>query len=377
MAIKTFEKLAENEKRELKKGVIEITGKAMNRTALGVVDAVFTMFPDITFAELKKMLPDEINPSAPKNFKSIFKPFTDKMYGVVQPGSIRKEISDQGLKIEASHFIEKGETFKTSDGIEVLVSKIWETEDTETKEHDLQNLINHVEKFGIRVTKVEKKVAFNKGGHHLEIINPQLLSSILNPKTEAPLETPQKKKFPWWILILILLALLVFVFFFLKSKSEKEVIEPIKTETSINENTNSSNEPSTLTEIKAQIESGENTEGKSVSFHEILFEKDSDVLLTESEVYLNEVFQIMKDIPKLKILVIGHTSSEGEEVYNIELSKNRANAVVKYLQNKGIENTRISSDGKGSTNPLISNDSEEGRKQNRRIEFVIMEDGNL
>jgi hypothetical protein len=135
-----FNKLTHEQRVELKKGVIEVEGKAMNRTALGVVAAVFKLYPNITFAELKELLPDTINPSAPKNYKSLFKPYTDKMYGVVQSGNIRKECQEQGVDINASHFIAEGETFLTSDGVEVLVSKTWESKDTETGEHDKVSL---------------------------------------------------------------------------------------------------------------------------------------------------------------------------------------------------------------------------------------------
>ena len=75
---KTFESLTPSQISDLKKGVIEVTGKAMNRTALGVVDAIFTLYPSITFEELKTMLPDSINPAAPKNYKSLFKPYTER-----------------------------------------------------------------------------------------------------------------------------------------------------------------------------------------------------------------------------------------------------------------------------------------------------------
>jgi len=216
MSLKTLEKLSETQKIELKKGVIEITGKAMNRTALGVVDAVFTIFPNITFAELKELLPDKINTSAPKNYKSLFKPYSERLYGVIQPGSIRNECAEQGIDLNASHFIAENETFKTSDGIEVLVSKSWESSDTETGENDLQNLIDHVEQYGIRVTKVEKKVAFNKGGHHLEVINQALLNSIQNPLVEKPVQDVQKRNFPWWILIIGILILVLALVFLLR-----------------------------------------------------------------------------------------------------------------------------------------------------------------
>jgi len=207
MSIKTIDQLTEMQKRALKQGVIEVTGKAMNRTALGVVDALLTLYPGLTFEELKAMLPDSINPSAPKNYKSLFKPYTERLYGVIQDGSIRKECESEGLDIHASHFVDPNETFRTSDGIEVLVSRSWESADTGTGENDLQKLVDHVAKFGVRVTKVEKKVDFNKGDYHLEIINAPLLKELQQPK---------KSKFPWWLILVVLAVIGAAVFFLTK-----------------------------------------------------------------------------------------------------------------------------------------------------------------
>jgi outer membrane protein OmpA-like peptidoglycan-associated protein len=366
MQIKTIENLSDSQKKELRNGVIEVTGKAMNRTALGVVDAIFTLYPKIKYQELKEMLPDSLNPSAPKNYKSLFKPYTDRLYGVIQPGSIRQECESQGLDLNASHFTAADEVFRTSDGVEVLVSKSWESSDTETGENDLQNLIDHVVQYGIRVTKVEKKAAFNKGEYHLEIINPTLLQLIQNPP---------KKKIAWWILVLIALLILIIGVFLIglnkpqnpKKETENEAKEQTKIE--------KSEDVSTLKNIKSQIESGVNTEGKSVNFHEILFEIDSDKILPESEKYLSEVQEILNNIPKLTLLIVGHTSSEGNEDYNLKLSTSRAKAVSNYLQSKGIQASRLTVEGKGSSDPIASNDKEEGRKLNRRIEFVVTNDG--
>jgi outer membrane protein OmpA-like peptidoglycan-associated protein len=365
--IKIIEKLSDSERKALKNGVIEVTGKAMNRTALGVVDAVFTLYPSITFAELKEMLPDSINPSAPKNYKSLFKPYSDRLYGVVQSGSIRQECETQGLDINASHFISEGETFKTSDGIEVLVSKTWESADTETGENDLQNLINHVVQHGIRVTKVEKNKAFNKGTYNLEVINPVLFKTIQNPV---------KKKFPWLILILTLIAILALLLIFYKSgetNTESALIEPENNQEEITgqESMNST----TISEIKSQIDAGVNTEGKSVNFNEILFKKDSDVILPESESYLSEVLGFLNVVPELTLLIVGHTSSEGEESYNHKLSTKRAASVANFLMVNGIEASRLTIDGKGSSQPVASNNDEHGKSLNRRIEFVVTNDG--
>jgi hypothetical protein len=200
--LKNLELLSETQKNDINKGIIEVNGKAMNRTALGVVDAIFTLYPNISFSELKELLPDSINPAAPKNYKSIFKPYSERLYGVVQPGTIRQECEALGLDINASHFTLPGETFKTSDGVEVLVSRSWESADTSTGENDLENLTKHVEKYGIKVTKLEKKTAFNKGEYHLEVLNPELVAFIQNPP---------KKAFPWWIVIVAILTVVVLI----------------------------------------------------------------------------------------------------------------------------------------------------------------------
>ena len=171
-------------KQEVQKGIILVVGKHMNRTALGIVDAILTVYPNLSFEELKEMLPDTINPSAPKNYKSLFAPYNpNRKYGVVQPGSIKKEAIENGLDINASHFTENEETFITSDGIEVLVSKSWETSDTLTGENDLQNLIDHVKQYGIIVNAAEPKTEpFKTGSYQLYILNDQLLIEINNFK---------------------------------------------------------------------------------------------------------------------------------------------------------------------------------------------------
>lgn len=201
--IKVFTKLTDSQKKELKSGVIEVSGKAMNRTALGVVDAIFTLYPKISFNELKEMLPDKINPSAPKNFKSIFKPFTNKNYGVFQPLSIKTEIEKNGYDINSTHFTKEEEMFTTSDGTKIIVSKLWESNDTETGENDLQNLINHVSNYGIRVVQVEKKENFNKGEYNLKIINKTLFDEL---------QTVKKKWNYLWLLILVIIIIISIIY---------------------------------------------------------------------------------------------------------------------------------------------------------------------
>ena len=373
--MKVLNSLTEKEKSELKTGIIEVTGKAMNRTALGVVDAMIQLYPKATFEELKEMLPDSINTAAPKNYKSLFKPYTERLYGVIQPGSIKTECKEQGLDISASHFIKPEETFKTSDDVEVLVSKSWESTDTSTKENDLQNLINHVSQYGVVVTKVEKKEAFNKGEYNLEIINPILFKRITNPE--------EKKKFPWWIIILALLLLGILAYFLLSKKSTPQVVAApqvaITTPTIapvVAKSLEIQPEVDTITVIKNAIAAGISTENRSINFNDILFKYDSDSILTESNESLNEAFSFLNDIPQLKVKIVGHTSNEGKAKYNEKLSKKRAVAVLNYLVGKGISEDRMNAEGKGSTEPVAENDTDENKQKNRRIQFIITDDGN-
>ena len=373
--MKVLNSLTEKEKSELKTGIIEVTGKAMNRTALGVVDAMIQLYPKATFEELKEMLPDSINTAAPKNYKSLFKPYTERLYGVIQPGSIKTECEAQGLDINASHFIKPEETFKTSDDVEVLVSKSWESTDTSTSENDLQNLINHVSQYGVVVTKVEKKEAFNKGEYNLEIINPILFKRITNPE--------EKKKFPWWIIILALLLLGILAYFLLSKKSTPQVVAApqvaITTPTIapvVAKSLEIQPEVDTITVIKNAIEAGISTENRSINFNDILFKYDSDSILTESNESLNEAFSFLNDIPQLKVKIVGHTSNEGKAKYNEKLSKKRALAVLNYLVGKGISEDRMNAEGKGSTEPVAENDTDENKQKNRRIQFIITDDGN-
>ena len=197
--MKTLNKLTEEDIKLLKSGVIEVSGKAMNRTALGIVAAVFKLYPKITFSELKEMLPDDLNPAAPKNFKSIFNPFSERLYGVVQPFKIKLEIEKAGYDVSSTHFTENDEIFTTSDGVKIFVSKLWESKDTETGNNDLQTLINHIEKFGIRVVDFEKHKGFSKGKYHIEVIQPELFSKLSDSKSSNS---------KYWLLLLLVIILI-------------------------------------------------------------------------------------------------------------------------------------------------------------------------
>lgn len=121
-------------------------------------------------------------------------------------------------------------------------------------------------------------------------------------------------------------------------------------------------------EIKLMpLESGTKFELRNVFFETGKFE-----LKSTSTNELNYIVEILKSNPSLKILVAGHTDNVGNEVNNKLLSDNRAQSVMKYLIEKGIGADRLTAKGFGSSKPLISNDTEEGRAKNRRTEIEIL-----
>jgi outer membrane protein OmpA-like peptidoglycan-associated protein len=104
----------------------------------------------------------------------------------------------------------------------------------------------------------------------------------------------------------------------------------------------------------------------------ILFATDSDKLLPESATILDEVASVMQQNAKLKIRVEGHTDNTGDKNHNQDLSTRRAASVRAYVVGKGIADDRLESLGCGQGTPLADNATDDGRRQNRRVEFVIV-----
>ncbi len=114
------------------------------------------------------------------------------------------------------------------------------------------------------------------------------------------------------------------------------------------------------------------TTGKYVT-HGILFDTDSDILKPESAGVIKEVSTALYKHPELKVEIDGYTDSSGNAPHNLDLSKRRAEAVMKVLASQfGIDQSRLTAEGFGSKNPIASNNTPEGRAQNRRVEFVRM-----
>ncbi len=108
-----------------------------------------------------------------------------------------------------------------------------------------------------------------------------------------------------------------------------------------------------------------------VALYGILFDTGKSDIKSESAGELKEVAVFLKDNPEVSVYIVGHTDNVGSSQTNIALSKSRGEAVKKYLVSAhGIDPNRLSGEGAGSLCPVASNETEDGRKLNRRVEIV-------
>lgn len=128
-----------------------------------------------------------------------------------------------------------------------------------------------------------------------------------------------------------------------------------------------------LAEVKSKM-----NDVSSISFNDNLsfslllnFDVDDSQILAESIIPLKKLSELMGNFKDIKLQIIGHTDSDGTTQSNLELSKRRADTVYSYLIKSGVKKERLSTLAKGEEEAAYSNDTEEGKAQNRRVEFVI------
>ena len=128
----------------------------------------------------------------------------------------------------------------------------------------------------------------------------------------------------------------------------------------------------TLEEINDMMVRGESVEGKTIcAIDAINFDFGKSTIKSESHDYLNQLATTLIRT-NAKIEVKGHTDNVGTEEFNMKLSKDRAKAVMDYLINRGVDKNKLTYSYYGMSRPLTTNDTEEGRTMNRRVEFEIL-----
>ncbi|WP_300665717.1 OmpA family protein [Fluviicola sp.] len=123
--------------------------------------------------------------------------------------------------------------------------------------------------------------------------------------------------------------------------------------------------------VNNKLEVKELKVGEAYTLNDILYDYNSDVLSNKSKFILREFARFLKSNPTIKIMIQGHTDSDGDDAKNLDLSDRRAKGVKSYLVSLGIEEDRLESKGYGESKPKVANDTAENKAKNRRTDFLI------
>jgi outer membrane protein OmpA-like peptidoglycan-associated protein len=127
-----------------------------------------------------------------------------------------------------------------------------------------------------------------------------------------------------------------------------------------------------VAEIIIEFDGEVTDEGTLLTLEEpILFDFDSDRLKPEAREALDDIAEVLAYYPDAPVQVLGHTDDQGSADYNLGLSQRRADAVAQALTQRGIPADRLTAEGRGLTEPVASNGTEDGRAANRRVEVLI------
>lgn len=113
-------------------------------------------------------------------------------------------------------------------------------------------------------------------------------------------------------------------------------------------------------------------EGIAVTFDSgILFPYNSAELTSEAQANLRKLSASLQSEPRTNVTIVGHTDSDGADAYNQELSERRGRSASAFLASHGVASTRLVTHGRGEAEPIASNQSDEGKRKNRRVEVAI------
>ncbi|MBT1703045.1 OmpA family protein [Chryseosolibacter indicus] len=113
-------------------------------------------------------------------------------------------------------------------------------------------------------------------------------------------------------------------------------------------------------------------EDATIALNNVFFDFNKATLKPESFLELNHIAELLKEKAGMQVEIAGHTDAIGSDAFNLTLSEKRAKSVIQYLVSKGVQKNRLKAQFYGEAKPLDSNDTEEGRQKNRRVEFKIL-----
>jgi outer membrane protein OmpA-like peptidoglycan-associated protein len=160
-----------------------------------------------------------------------------------------------------------------------------------------------------------------------------------------------------------------------KSNDGKSTLTLYRATFNISENTPNILPINQLAKFQQELQDGLSSpekrleELRAFKYDPIYFEYDKDNIQEQYEAYLIEMIRMVKSHSDLRILITGHTDSDGSDAYNIELSKRRAAALVRFFEKNGLAKSRVEIDFKGEKEPVDRNDTDTGKQKNRRVDF--------
>lgn len=350
---------------------VKVYGKAQSRTALGIANAYLVINPNVTLDELNAAFPGSLNSA--NRCDTIF----------IDVNDAGKFVNAEGKSNYEMFFFEKEDELLTlSGGQKVAMQQLWQKD-------DFDKLVEWVKQYDIEVVECKPIEGFQKGGFTLEYDEAAIAAAVVaapageqstepaaaqEPLTESAEEpksveasapvnptpvTPaeeKKKKCNWWLLPLILLLIIILIILLMRS-CDKGQPAPAGQPASV--------EP----EVVDTVAPADTVEAIQKNFNAAQFEAAQTKLSDASKQVLDELADMLKKHPDVKLLIVGHASSDGTAAFNKKLSEQRAKVAADYLVSVGISEDRLQTEGRGSSEPI----DKEKRELNRRTEFIVIE----